>query len=165
MDPEQNAYAVPNAVDQAPQRPEEADALVVIGVKSSRAARIAGAFLIANAAIVFASRAVMPSEPQVAGGSIVPSLIDVAIGASLLGGNARWRKWAIVRVALGVVLFGAIHGAAGDFASLALQMAISGSLLLLLVGMPGTARIVLGSTMFGVYALLSVVGIVTLASR
>src|SRR4051812_45285654 len=72
-------------------------------------AKVAGAALIVNALLAFASFAVIPATE---GGALMrsplPGLIDLAIGGSLLTGEQKYKTWAIVRVVLGALLYGGV---------------------------------------------------------
>lgn len=153
-----NAYAPPTAPMQ--DRP-----LPIVPYEATLGQRIAGALLIANAVIVGLELFLMPTDPtskdpfSSPGRSILPALIDVFIGISLLSKNKKVLPWAILRAALGLVIFVAIRAVQGDVFLAVMQMAVSGSLLLLLVGDAGKPRIAVGGALFGIYGLLSLVGI------
>src|SRR5205814_664448 len=68
-------------------------------------------------------------------------------------------KWAIVRVVLGLIVFGAMFGAQHDMTSLTLQAGFSAALLLLLVGDAGKARIGAGAGLSVAYLLLATAGV------
>lgn len=153
-----DAYAPPTAPMLEP-RP------VVVPYEATLGQRIAGGLLITNAVIVFLELAIMPSEPtskepfSSPGQSILPAIIDVVIGVSLLSKSKKVLPWAIFRAALGLVLFVAVRAIQGDVFLAVMQVAVSGSLLLLLVGDASKPRIAFGSVLFSIYGLLSFVGI------
>jgi len=153
-----NAYAPPTAPMQ--DRPPP-----IVPFEATLGQRIAGGLLIANAVIVGLELLLMPSDPtskdpfNSPGRSVLPALIDVFIGVSLLSKNKKVLPWAILRAALGLVIFVAIRAVQGDVFLAVMQMAVSGSLLLLLIGDAAKPRIAIGGALFGIYGLLSLVGI------
>ncbi len=153
-----NAYAPPTAPMQ--ERPPP-----IVPFEATLGQRIAGALLIANAAIVGLEMLLMTPDPTLkdpfssSGRSVVPALIDVIIGVYLLSKNKKVVPWAIFRAALGLVIFVAVRVVQGDAFLAVMQIAVSGSLLLLLIGDASKPRIAVGGALFGVYGLLSLVGI------
>ncbi|APR75372.1 Hypothetical protein A7982_00718 [Minicystis rosea] len=124
--------------------------------------RIAGGLLIANATLTLIW-AVSSSGSSAAGlispgASVVPAGIDLLIGVSLVRGRRALVPWATVRLALGLVVFTAMQFK-DPFAAVA-QAMVCGGILLLLVGNASKVRIALGSTLFGLYALVAVLGFV-----
>jgi hypothetical protein len=131
------------------------------------ALKVAGGILIANALIVFASMAVLKEAPGAHAGlssSPISGIIDILIGGSLLTGNLKYRSWAIVRVALGTLLFCGLALAQGDAITFGLQAIFSGSLIALLVGEAGMGRVVAGGLGAGLCLLLELVAVLALAS-
>jgi hypothetical protein len=125
--------------------------------------QIAGGLLIFNAIFVLLSAGLIPADPKLGpmfapARSIMPAIIDVLIGASLLSKKPKYVTWAILRVVLGTVLFTALS-ITKDPMMAASQVMIGGSLLLLLLGDPGRPRLVAGGAMFFVYALLNIAGL------
>lgn len=155
---EVDAYAPPTA--PAPEPPQD-----FVPYETTLGQRIAGALLIANAVIIGLEFLLMPTDPtskdplSSPGRSVLPAIIDIAIGVSLLSKNKKVLTWAIFRAALGLVLFVGIRVAQGDMLSAVMQLAVSGSLLLLLIGNASKPRIAVASGLFGIYGLLSLVGI------
>ncbi|MBK9264350.1 MAG: hypothetical protein IPM54_31680 [Polyangiaceae bacterium] len=153
-----NAYAPPTAPMQPAPPP-------VVPYEATLGQRIAGALLIANAIIVGLELAIIPADPtsknpfDSPGRSVLPALIDVGIGIALLSKSKSVLPWAIFRAALGLVVFVALRLVQGDMFLAVMQMAVSGSLLLLLIGDASKPRIAVGSALFGIYGLLSLVGI------
>lgn len=159
---DQNPYAPPIDAPEAPTsspRPRNVDV-------ATTGQRVAGAFLIANALFVFIEAAITTATPGSAdatpGGAIVPAMIDLGIGVSLLSGSAKALKWALVRVALGVVLWTGVQASRGEWVVMAMQLVLGAAFLLLLIGEAGRARIAAGASAFGVYALVSLLGIVSI---
>lgn len=150
-----NAYAPPNAPMQEPPPPP------IVSFEATLGQRIAGALLIVNAIIVVVQMFVTPTDPtskdpfSSPGRSVLPTFIDVVIGVYLLLKNKKFVPWAIVRVAMGLVILSAIHIARGDLLSAIMQMAVSCSLLLLLIEDASKPRIALGCAFFGIYGLIS----------
>jgi hypothetical protein len=130
--------------------------------KAPLGARIAGAVLLLNAvANALSMIKEGPGSGPLASQEMKATIVDLVFGVGLLvAGNARLQKWAIVRVALGLLLFGGIFGAQHDMISLALQVGLSASLLLLLIGDAGKVRIGAGATIGAAYLLLGMAGVV-----
>lgn len=153
-----NAYAPPTAPMKDVPPP-------IVPYEATLGQRLAGALLIANAIIVALEMVLMPSvstskDPfSSPGHSIVPALIDVFIGVSLLSKKKNVLPWAILRAALGLVIFVALRAMQGDVFLAVMQIAVSGALLLLLIGDASKPRIAVGGALFGVYGLLSLIGI------
>jgi hypothetical protein len=148
-DPTRNPYAPPQSPDSG-----ATSAAAVPGVALGM--RVAGLLLILNGAL--AGLEFLDARGQ----NILPIIIDILIGISLLQGKVRWRTLAIVRVALGAAIFTAIHLIGADYVLAVLQLVVSGSLLLVLVGEAKKVRIAVACSLFGVYALLEVVGLLLL---
>lgn len=131
-----------------------------------RGSIVAGGVLCANAVLVLIERALTlaPSEATMMNG-ILPVMIDIAIGVALLLRKTQVRAWAIVRCIVGGVLFAGMRLAAADLVSVAFQLAVTGSLLALLLGNPGKPRIAIACGVFALYALVEMVGIAALAAR
>jgi len=119
--------------------------------------RIAGGLLILNAILVLIEKLALATPDQGALG--VAPLIDLVIGGCLLAGRTQLRPWAIVRAVLGGVVFTSMHLAAGHAVAAVLQVAVSGALLMLLVGQAGRPRMIAGSAVFAVYFALSSLGL------
>jgi hypothetical protein len=153
--PELDAYAPPKAdTALAPSAPVS----LLKGV--TRGTRIAGALLLTNAIVVLAERVLLP---QVAGGAFVAApFIDAIIGISLLLGRPTLRVWALVRCVLGGVVFVGISVARQDYVTAGMQAMLSGSLIALLIGDAGLARIIISCVLFGICMLLELIDLVTL---
>ncbi len=155
-----DAYAPPTTPMQPPIAPQP-----ISPYHATLGQRIAGALLISNAAIVALERIVMPSDPtskdpfDSPSRVIMPILIDVAVGVALLMKTKGVVPWAIFRAALGLVVFVVLRLVQGDMFLAVMQIAVSSALLLLLIGDAGKPRIAVGGALFGMYALLSLVGI------
>jgi hypothetical protein len=120
--------------------------------------RVAGALLIGNALLVLALAAFGPHGPAAAhavapAATIIPSVIDLGIGATLVAGKRRIIPWAMARVGLGLVVLTALQWSSP--AAVVLQVLVSGALLLLLLGDAAQARIAVGASTFGLYAIVS----------
>jgi hypothetical protein len=126
-------------------------------------ARIAGVLLLVNAALVVVENVVMPSAKGATNG-VVPAVIDVLIGASLVRGDRKYLNWAIVRAVGGAVIWTALSLANGERFMAAMQVLVSASLLGLLVGQPGRARSAAACLAFGLYGLVEVAGVVSLTT-
>lgn len=137
----------------APAQPAPAAAGIPTG------ARAAGVVLLLNALVNILSMAVLPRDS----GALNPLhglLVDVVVGAGLLTGKEKWHKWALVRVVLGGVIFGCLFGFRHDWWSLAFQLMLSASLLMLLWSEPGRVRIAAGVMVGAPYFLMSMIGLV-----
>jgi hypothetical protein len=163
-DEDRNPYAPPSAFREADE--EEKQRRPLAPDAATKGQRVAGALLIANALLVFIEGAVTIGQPTTPaatpGASVMPALIDLGIGASLVSGSGKTARWAVIRVGLGLLLWGGIQLAQGEYAMVALQSLVSAALLLLLLGDAGRARIAAGATAFGLYAIVSLLGIAVL---
>jgi len=126
--------------------------------------RLAGFLLIANALLVLTEAAVSAraSEPATGvlapGAMIGPSIIDFVIGISLAAGARRLVPWATLRVAVGMVVLTALQ--IHNPVAAVVQVLVTGSLLLLLLGDARPPRLIAGSSLFGLYALVEIAGLV-----
>lgn len=161
-----NPYARP--IQAEPERP------VVPGVPEpvGPARRLAGALLIANAILVLVWAAVAPSvapSPTLPAGtdafqmgtgvgSVLPAIIDIAIGVSLLRGSAALVPWAIVRCVGGLVLSMVIYLTQNPLAVLQ-QAVLTGAIIGLLAGHAGRARTAVAGSAAGLSLVLEMVGI------
>jgi hypothetical protein len=127
------------------------------------AQRVAGGMLVVNAVVSFAALALVPAAMQSAAflgpGTIVSGIFDIVIGTLLIMNYGRLLPWALVRTALGLVLFTVLHVSAGDLLNAGVQVGISGALLLLLIGRAGIVRLTIGCVLFSLYLLFSVAGL------
>lgn len=158
-DPALNPYAPPAAAEEAPPPPKPITSLsdMTLG------ARIAGGLLVANGLLNVLEWIVMSGKGG-KGPSILPVVLDFVIGASLLGNNPKFRAWAVLRAALGAVIFAGIQAASGEYFLCVLQLAVSSSFLMLLLGDAGKVRIGASCTIFGIYTLLEIVGLISITS-
>jgi hypothetical protein len=129
--------------------------------KATLGARVAGVVLLLNAAANALSMIKEgPGTGPLASQEVKAMIVDLVFGGGLLvAGNARLQKWAIIRVVLGLIVFGAMFGAQHDMTSLTLQAGFSAALLLLLVGDAGKARIGAGAALSVAYLLLATAGV------
>ena len=96
-------------------------------------ARVAGVVLLLNAgANVLSMIKEGAGTGPLANQEVKGMIVDLVVGGGLLAGRATLQKWAIVRVVLGLIVFGAMFGAQHDMTSLTLQAGFSAALLLLL---------------------------------
>jgi hypothetical protein len=153
-----NPYAP--AADPLPQpareRPPAASGRATLGQ------RVCGGALLVNASLVLAGIAFVPqvqADPHglPTSAMVVPSVIDLAIGASLLAGSRKLVPWATLRVAVGLVVFTLLQLQNPVLA--VLQVVVAGAMLLLLVGDAGKPRIAIGASVFGLYALVAILGL------
>ncbi|TMB33063.1 MAG: hypothetical protein E6J58_21855 [Deltaproteobacteria bacterium] len=123
-------------------------------------ARVAGVVLLLNAgANVLSMIKEGAGTGPLANQEVKGMIVDLVVGGGLLAGRATLQKWAIVRVVLGLIVFGAMFGAQHDMTSLTLQAGFSAALLLLLVGDAGKARIGAGAGLSVAYLLLATAGV------
>jgi hypothetical protein len=155
-EPEPNPFAPPASDTQSPPPAPPSSVASLTGPNITRGARIAGAFLIVNGVLVLGEKLAMPH----AGSIGIAPLFDFLIGGTLVAGHGKYRSWAIVRAALGAVVFTAMQLAGGDYIAGAMQIAVSGALLALLLGDAGVARIVVSCVVFGLYAVISLLGLI-----
>jgi len=153
---ETNAYAPPEA--PLPDRPPPA----VTG-EVTLAQRIAGGLLIFHAVMLFVEAAVMPDTPGAdrlfsPTRNIVPAIIDLGIGISLISKVRALLRWAVVRVGLGLV-GGTLLLATRDPVLAVMQAAMCVAFLLFLVGDAGKPRMAVGGALFGMYVFVNVLGI------
>jgi hypothetical protein len=127
-------------------------------------ARIAGGLLLLNAAVMALELVLMPNKVPNATSSLVPAVVDVLIGASLLRGDKKYLQWAIVRAVGGAVIWTGLSLANGEHFVAALQVLVSASLLALLIGQPGRARIAAACLAFSLYGLVELAGLLSLTT-
>lgn len=163
-DQEQNPYAPPIASHEVSEEKRPPPPLGV----ATKGQRVAGALLIANAALIVLSMVVTAGTPETSagtpGGSLLPAAIDLGIGVSLVSGKSTTARWAVLRAGVGLVVWAGVQATKGEWILVALQTLVCASFLVLLIGNAGRARIAAGATAFGLYALVSLVGLVALAS-
>jgi hypothetical protein len=132
----------------------------------ARGAYVAGGVLCINAALTLAERTLtMTASQETAMNGILPVMIDIAIGVALLLRKPQVVTIAIIRCVVGAVFFSVAQIAAGNPMMVAFQIAVSGSLLALLVGNASKPRIYVACAVYGIYALFEIFGIAVLATR
>ena len=104
----------------------------------------------------------IPADPKLGplfapGRSVLPAIIDLAIGVSLLRGKPKYRTWALVRAAWHRAVYRC--GVGKDPLMTASQIMIGASLLLFLLGDAGRVRLVAGGAVFFLYSLLNLSGL------
>ena len=77
---------------------------------------------------------------DLAGGDLVAPIVNLIIGVNLWQVKPQWQKYTVWWAALGLVIFGGVALASGDFFTLITQLGFSGSLIVLLAGTPTKAR-------------------------
>lgn len=125
--------------------------------------RLAGGLMIVNAIILLLEKATMPDTGAglptgLPTATVVPAIIDLVIGAVLLNNNSKVVGLAIVRVVLGLLLFGGAFVVKADYLMASFQVVVSASFLLLLVGRAGRARIVAAIVLFAGYLAMEALG-------
>jgi len=129
-------------------------------VKLPAGARAAGVVLLLNAlanALMMIKQGA-GSDP-LAQHEVKGMIVDLVVGGGLVAGKGNLQKWAIARVILGMIVFGAMYGAQKDMTSLGFQIVFSGALLLLLVGDAGKVRIGAGVVVSAAYLTLATAGV------
>jgi len=117
-------------------------------------ARIAGVVLILNALSAFYA-AIVLQVPLTGPSRSTSAVVDLILGGLLVLGRRKVVPFCVVRIVLGAVLFLGLSLNSGDVASAVMQLALSGSLLGLLLGSPGGARLVLSSAAAAAYVLFA----------
>jgi hypothetical protein len=74
------------------------------------------------------------------GGDLIAPIVNLIIGVNLWQVKPQWQKYTVWWAALGLVIFGGVALASGDFFTLITQLGFSGSLIVLLAGTPTKAR-------------------------
>lgn len=138
--------------------PEDFEEVSEFGRRATRGQRWAGGLLLVAVTLNLLYVALFPADSKTFM-LIVPSLIDAAIGISLLRGHSGTVNWAILRVVLGAFIWGGQAIVGGDFISAAMQLALSASLLLLLVGRASPPRIWIGAGLAVPMIFLTVLGL------
>lgn len=108
-------------------------------------------FLVNIANIVFSILARETPHAEVFGTNvslIVPIAIDLFLGINLLRGKQWARKWMLVRVVLGLVVWGIITIIEKDFGGLVMQAGFCGAIIILLTGISARNRILGGIACF-----------------
>lgn len=108
------------------------------------ALRVGAGFLFANIGLGLLLIAIVLLTSIAAGGgfassmlcvSIVPIAIDMAIGINLWRGRGQqWAAWAVLRAAVGMIVFSLIYLSQGAFLDFLAQISFCGSLILVLTG-------------------------------
>ena len=152
----------PPTTDSDPPKPES---LPDFRTRATSGARRAGALLCVNFCIVMLTSLIAPA---VAGrplgvSPLIPGFVDLLIGVLLVRGNASVVNWAIIRAMGGLLVFGGINIMNHQFASLPFLAIVTTSLLVLLFGDPRPLRVNLATGAFGIYALMSVLGLMVLS--
>lgn len=125
---------------------------------TTRSHKLAAVLMLVNAGFVFLSVALGMEDESRIGAVIASSAIDVLISVSILRDKNKWILWAKIRVAVGLAFYGGTSIIAGDYWSLGVQVILSLSLLLVLIGNAGPVRRAISIALFGVLAILSISG-------
>lgn len=88
-------------------------------------------------------------------GRSTSAVVDMILGVLLVLGQRKVVPFCIVRVVLGALLYLGISLYSRDLATAAMQLALSGSLLGLLLGTPGNARLGLSSVVAAAYVVFA----------
>jgi hypothetical protein len=115
-------------------------------------ARIAGVLFILNSLSIFYA-GIAFKVPMSGPGRASSAIVDMILGCLLVLGQRKVVPFCMVRVVLGAVLFLGLSLYSGDYTSAVMQVALSGSLLGLLVGTPGLARLGVSSAVAVCYVL------------
>lgn len=125
--------------------------------------RMAGGFLIASAVLNFLSLFALADSAQNIGSVLISSAITAFVGASLVSGSERHLTWAMLRAALGTVWFAFRSVAEDNWPDGLLQICLGASVLLLLFGYPGKARVSVAVVLFCIYAVLTTIALFLVA--
>lgn len=106
----------------------------------SRSEKLGGLFLLVNAVFVILSLIWGLSDVSRTTMFITSGLIDLGIGISLLLNYRKFLSFAKVRLIAGIVIFGGMAIFSQDFFSLAVQLVLSSSILILLFGKTSQLR-------------------------
>lgn len=79
---------------------------------------------------------------------IVPIVIDLYLGINLLRGKRSARTWMLIRVVLGLLVWGILAIFQKDFGGLIMQVGFCGAILVLLTGISTRNRILGGIALF-----------------
>jgi hypothetical protein len=82
------------------------------------------------------------------GGDLIAPIVNLIIGVNLWQVKPQWQKYTVWWAALGLVIFGGVALASGDFFTLITQLGFSGSLIVLLAGTPTKARTIAGVAIY-----------------
>lgn len=129
----------------------------------SKGARLAGVFLVVNALAAIVETALGASSETPGHSPIVAAAHDVIVGAMLMRGERKVLRWSIFRVCAGAVLFTFLSVSQRDFVSAGFQVALSASLLLLLVGTAARPRIATAAALFATVLLFETTALIGLA--
>src|SRR6185312_9681064 len=122
---------------------------------------VAGALFLTRGVLV-ALDAVLADGP---GRNLVVSFWDVIVGAGLVAKNPSFRRWGIIRLAIGLVLgLVQLADAATPWLT-ALVLLAWVAILSLLLGRAGKGRVALALVAFAPYAVLEAFGLVTILGR
>lgn len=149
--PAQNPYTPP-ANPEPPPKPMFSLDGATLGTRVA-----GGVFLVYGLIGVLLRVAFTPSQGVF---TVLPGLVDFALGFSLLDKESRYRSWAVLRVVLGTVVFTGMQLASGQLLFAGAELAVSGAFLMLLLGDPGKGRIGFACATFGLYGMLAIVGLV-----
>src|SRR5205814_382193 len=120
----------------------------------SRGPQVAGALMLASAP------ATLISLSSGGGAAFFGSaIVDVLLGISLVTGNLKWRGFAVFRVVLGAVIFGGKGLAGGKVLEGVFSLAYAVPFLLLLLGIPGKPRTIVGGVLGGLLLALIYIGL------
>jgi len=79
---------------------------------------------------------------------ITSTFIDILLGVNLLRGKRWARTWILIRVVLGLLVFGGMAIAQQDYGALVIQAGYCGAFLILLTGITTRTKITSGVTLF-----------------
>lgn len=113
-----------------------------IPIMQSRQAIIAAAvfFFINSALNLYGAQ----FEAGTASTIIVPSIVDIVVAIGLLMGKKSFRNWALIRVVLGMIVWGGVALYQSDTTLFFAQIIVSTAFIVLLTGTGSKARIALG---------------------
>jgi hypothetical protein len=151
-----NPYSPPEMDGVVPAEPEHQE-------DGKKMLFLGGILLLVNSALVLAERLLLPNAGQAPFGGIAPAIIDIVLAVSFLGGNPKWKGFAIFRIVAGLLLVGGMNIANGDYFTPVFALVGYGGLLLVLIGQASRVRGYIGAGLFGLFVVLEIIGLLVLS--
>ena len=115
--------------------------------------RIGAGILLTNTAVgalLIVALLATGQASDISRGDIIGPIISASIGVNLWRLKRPWMRYTMIWAGLGLLWWGGVALAEGDWLSLVMQIAFSGSLLLLLAGTPTRGRTIAAVVLFGI---------------
>ena len=132
--------------------------------KTTRAQKLGAYFLLINAFFIVLGIILGIEENSQLPKTITASIIDIAIGISIIMNKDKWILYAKIRVIGGLIVYSVIAIASKDYWTLFVQVLLSISMLLVLLGNAGKVRKILSIILFSFIILLYTIGTFSLYS-